>query len=764
MSKKKIISWEDSYSVIEKLGKGGNGVVYLVERKCDKVRFALKTLKNCSNEKKHRFITEISTVSKYSDKIRGIIPIIDFSKNEYWYVMPVALACMKYISSNNKDITDIIKGIIQLCETLCQLHSIDISHRDIKPSNIYFYEDRYVFSDFGLVSVPNDEDHFTRSDKGLGAIFTIAPEMKRDPKHADGKKADVYSLAKTMWMFLTGDEKGFDGVYHYLDPSHSLSYLPKYKNIHLAEIHELLTEATDNNPEIRPSIGQFKKRLEMWLDIYEDEEKSQMSDWNFLDKQLFGIYSPESASWKTPEKIVAVLNIIGTTPAFNHMLFSSRGGLDFDYAKLGNEQSCIEVYADGFCHIVKPKQLIYEGFGENCEWNYFLLELDELDPIISQSEFENEMLVEDYPAHYVSASTAQYGVYDYETGEPYPDGYRVVYRYIRGKFLIVMKKGPYNTISSTYDGRHGLCDSMDFRNYIENLIKKYVLMYNKIRQDERSKKISDITIKRIILKQHDFGTNPFVNDNDDSIEDDEEIIRQVEENKASINYLKENYNQLCFNKYFIDNDSEKSKIRFYFKYVLSDDDKYGFSYDFIKKSYKYICTDGYIKEALSPLENKCYYVCDRNNAILLQQKFINAINDFLEQNGFRALEDYKQCISIKLQKTGKPSHLFSRSEIEQIMRNADDRVNNQLVIDEDGYVKIVNNSNEKLLYPVSHETWNSGNMYVGKYSQLKTLNDVYISSLQGWLMYLKTGRRQYMDYVHENKDEKTLIEEIKRFY
>ena len=54
-----------------------------------------------------------------------------------------------------------------------------------------------------------------------------------------GKKADVFSLAKTMWMFLTKDERGFDGVYNYLDSSHSLRYLDKYKSVHLVEIDEL---------------------------------------------------------------------------------------------------------------------------------------------------------------------------------------------------------------------------------------------------------------------------------------------------------------------------------------------------------------------------------------------------------------------------------------------------------------------------------------------------------------------------------------------
>ena len=55
-------------------------------------------------------------------------------------------------------------------------------------------------------------------------------------------------------------------------------------------------------------------------------------------------------------------------------------------------------------------------------------------------------------------------------------------------------------------------------------------------------------------------------------------------------------------------------------------------------------------------------------------------------------------------------------------------------------------------------------MYLGKYSKLSTLDDNYISSLQGWLLYLKTGRTQYMDYLHENTNEEELLKEIKEYY
>ena len=136
----------------------------------------------------------------------------------------------------------------------------------------------------------------------------------------------------------------------------------------------------------------------------------------------------------------------------------------------------------------------------------------------------------------------------------------------------------------------------------------------------------------------------------------------------------------------------------------------------------------------------------------------------LEQVCLEYSKDFS-CFTAELVKIGKPNHLFSKKEIEDLMRSADDRVNNQLVIDENGYAKIVNCNEDGILYPVRHEIWVAGNLYVGKYSKLQTLNDNYLSSLQGWLLYLQTGEKQYVDYVDSsNIDEQELIKKIKTFY
>lgn len=760
MAKQK--SWNNYYEIIDELGEGGNAKVYRVKCKEDNEEYALKVLVVGGKEKHSRFVNEINTIKDNYQIIEGIIPIYRSSVEEYWYTMPIAISAVDYILENKLDIEEIVKGIISLSETLEKLHEKDICHRDIKPSNIYYYNNRFAFGDFGLVDFPNNTDDFTKSDKGLGAIFTIAPEMKRNPKKADSKKADVFSLAKTMWMFLTNNEKGFDGVYNYLDPSHSLRYLERYKNTHLVEIDELLKDSTDNNPDVRPTIEEFKERLINWIDVYSDIDKSQASDWNFLNKQLFGLNPPESSSWRNINKIVEILNIIGKTPAYNHMLFHDKGGLDFSFAEIADEENCIKLYDTlGFCYIVRPKILYFEGFNENYRWNYFLLEFDKLSPILSaEDDCDNEHLVEDYPAHYVSAQYAQYGVYDYETEIPLPKGFQTVYRYIRGKFLIVLKNGPYNGINGTYDGRHGDCSASEFRNYIECLLNLYSKLYQCIKSNDKFKGLPDEEIEDRILNLGEFNKNPFKKDLFMEY-DVSNRKKKNSERKKSKEYIKQNFMNwdLC-DMLQICPLTNSATIKFVFEFLPSGNE---ISLGLFEEMNYYICTDGHIKKMNPYSDEKCFCLYDRKAAIDLEYNLEKRVSEILKQNGLAELE-YETYFSVRAIRCGKPIHLFTKQEIEAAMRYADDRLDNQLVIDENGYAKVIERDEGSYLYPVRHELWASGNMYVGKYSSLSTLEDDYISSLQGWLLYLKAGRPQYMDYVHDNRNEIDLIQEIMTYY
>ena len=145
---------------------------------------------------------------------------------------------------------------------------------------------------------------------------------------------------------------------------------------------------------------------------------------------------------------------------------------------------------------MKPKALCFEGFGIDYRWNYFMLELEELEPILTTDKDQlSEYLVEDTPGHYVSAQNAPYKVYDYDSGEKLPEGFRVVMRYLRGKFLITEKYGPYNGIAGVYDARHNMCETWKFREYISKLLT----ITNAVKQ-------AGIEEDQVL---HQFNANPF---------------------------------------------------------------------------------------------------------------------------------------------------------------------------------------------------------------------------------------------------------------
>lgn len=332
---------------------------------------------------------------------------------------------------------------------------------------------------------------------------------------------------------------------------------------------------------------------------------------------------------------------------------------------------------------------------------------------------------------------------------------------MEGSFLFVLKNGPYNHISGTYDGRHGMFESDEFREYIEKLIKMYLALFEKASCDERFKELSREEIDRMILESSYFNQNPFK-----TTDKDNEEKKKMEDARALIKkrlaFIKENYKEWnFFNAFCLTTEYPERPIRFFFEFRESSGDNI---FDLINNKQKCICRDGLIKEVTVGNFEECAFVNNREEAVEILGNIAKIFEEYLNNEGLAAVDDYHQCFSISFRRHGIPSHLFEKSEIETAMRNADDRHNNQLVVDEDGYVKIISDNKDGMLYPVRLECWNAGNNYVGKFSKLCTLDEDYKYCLHGWLRYLKTGRKQYMDYLTEEIEEDSLISQIKEFY
>lgn len=520
------------------LGGGGNGDVWLAINSANQ-EGAIKLLRKIERKTYSRFINEVNVIKKNSD-IEGILPILDSYLPENpendipWYVMPVAQTLESYLAE--KHFEDIASAITDVAKTLFELHSRNISHRDIKPENLLVKDGKIYVGDFGLVDYP-DKVELTSSGDVIGAKWTMAPEMRREGNKADGKPADVYSLAKTLWIFITKNKKGFDGQYHAngVNGLRNFSYTVR-KNIitwfrdrrvsvYESPLDSLLEESTSDNPSSRPTMQVFIDRLSLWEELNNDWKKRNPIEWQELQKQLFPTTMPQRVIWEDLTDIARILDIIGSTPSLNQMFYPSGGTMDLEGANVGLELHTIELVIDKrWVDLVRPQRLIFENFSSDTQWNYFRLETQSLEPTgIGNVYLGSEGLVEVEPLHYVDRSSWDSGYYE---DERLPPSARLVTRHMNGDFVIFSKRSFYNLATSTSDGRHNQMAAEEFRNYIAQKVR----MADEILRDKNlanlaaEKEISmsevlDIYLRKDFHKDHltRFRDLPY----DDSLGDEE---------------------------------------------------------------------------------------------------------------------------------------------------------------------------------------------------------------------------------------------------
>lgn len=477
MQKKRVFKGKQKFkgwTILKRISGGGNGDVWICENRNGEKR-AIKLLKKSKDIAVQRFKDEVKTLLN-NQEIKGVIEIVDFylpkdAINEVpFYVMPLGNPLSSIIESIG--LKEKIILILDIAKTLQKLHEKGICHRDIKPSNIIALNKIPHLIDFGLVTF-KEKAEITREKEQIGPRWTIAPEIIRrdEDNYIDYFKADIYSLAKTLWIILTGKEVGFEGQY---SEKSVMSIKKIYPNEYLTTIEKLLSQSTQNLPMARPTILSFVENLQKWLILHEDFYLMNIAQWEELLKKLFPVTIHQRVSWHDREEIIKVLNILGETQAINHMFFPDSGGLDLTGAKKSFEEGCIELDCGGSFSILKPKRLMFESFGDDAEWNYFRLEIDDykLKPIEGIYIGENR--------HQQELSELEPGVYeDYiwlenyyeENGHSYSQEARTVSRYIKGSFVIFGKSSIYNKVSSTYDARHNKMTADEFRSYIKRSVE-----------------------------------------------------------------------------------------------------------------------------------------------------------------------------------------------------------------------------------------------------------------------------------------------------
>ncbi len=457
-----------SWRLISRHSSGGNSSVWIVEHVQTGEKQIIKLLRKTHDTAKQRFKDEIKIISENQDN-EGVMKLIDTSPDSEvpWYVMPKSETLNKYLES--KLSTVVIDAVLKIAKVLSPLHAKGVSHRDIKPQNLFHRDGLFIIGDFGLVDYPDKVDGLTIQGNSLGPRWTIAPEMRNNPESAEGIKADVYSLSKTLWILLTAIEKGFEGQY---SPTGSIGLIHYNPDLYLPVLEELLVRSTENDPNLRPTIDEFIEILENWVELQENWQKKNSLDWQIVQNKLFPLNSPTYAEWIDINDICSILNIVGGIKSLNHAFFSDYGGMDLEGAQLSTrEPGCLELDF-GSTYLVKPKRLMFCSFNNDTEWNYFYCEFDKLVPIFEEwDEDGREEVLELESGEYKSWDFVEYYYEKYDDGYNYvPTNYRKVNRCSGGSIVIFRKTSSYNRTPSTYDGRHAKMGSEKFREYIQDLV------------------------------------------------------------------------------------------------------------------------------------------------------------------------------------------------------------------------------------------------------------------------------------------------------
>jgi serine/threonine protein kinase len=197
------------YNILEKLGEGGMGVVYLAEDTKLKRQVAIKFLPHhisANEEERKRFKIEAQAAAALNHPNIATIYAIEESDFEVFIVMEYiegkelkSLVETRHAPSLSVEV--IINYAIQIAEGLEAAHKKGIIHRDIKSSNIMITESGIVkIMDFGLAKVGKGTQ-LTQVGSTLGTIEFMSPEQTRG-KEVD-HRTDIWSFGVVFYEMLT---------------------------------------------------------------------------------------------------------------------------------------------------------------------------------------------------------------------------------------------------------------------------------------------------------------------------------------------------------------------------------------------------------------------------------------------------------------------------------------------------------------------------------------------------------------------------------
>ena len=209
------------YRILEKLGEGGMGEVYLAEDTNLGRRVALKVLPREMAEKAgrlQRFRREARTVATLNHPNIVTIHAVEEVDEVVFLAMELVEgeSLEARIRPGGLPLADLLAIAAPLVEALAAAHEGGIVHRDLKPANVMFGRDgRLKVLDFGLAKLHEDssagDDEPTAVPASdlteAGAVLGTLPYMS--PEQVQGRRVDhrtdIFSLGAILYELATGD-------------------------------------------------------------------------------------------------------------------------------------------------------------------------------------------------------------------------------------------------------------------------------------------------------------------------------------------------------------------------------------------------------------------------------------------------------------------------------------------------------------------------------------------------------------------------------
>jgi serine/threonine protein kinase/tetratricopeptide (TPR) repeat protein len=245
------------YRILEKLGEGGMGEVYLAEDTELDRKVALKFLPpryTTDPEIKARFKREAKAAAALNHP--NIVTIYEVGQHEgktYFAMEYVAGESLKELISRKEFSLNKAIGITsQICEGLSKAHQAGIVHRDIKPENILIdSEGRVKIADFGLAKMKG-ASKLTLEASTLGTLYYMSPEQFQN-QEAD-QRSDIWSLGVVLYEMITGCLP-FQGDYQsavmYSVMNEDPEPLARYKSNVSEQLQAIVTKTFAKTPDER---------------------------------------------------------------------------------------------------------------------------------------------------------------------------------------------------------------------------------------------------------------------------------------------------------------------------------------------------------------------------------------------------------------------------------------------------------------------------------------------------------------------------------